>query len=58
MVEKHDTDTELFRLIMSILIGVFVGALVAQAASYTPIILASATISGGITLGLLRAYDP
>lgn len=58
MVEKHDIDTEWFRLFMTVVIGVLVGAGVAQVVHSLPIIFVSAAISGGIVLGLLSAYDP
>ena len=58
MVYRHDTDMEWFRLLMSVLVGVFVGVLVSQSVHSMPIIMASATISAGGMLGLLRAFDP
>lgn len=58
MIYRHDTDMEWFRLVMSVIAGVFVGVLVAQSVHSMPIIMAAATISAGVVLGLLRAFDP
>jgi hypothetical protein len=58
MIDRHIDTTEWFRLFVSVVFGVFMGALVAQGVSNTPLILATATISSGVMLWLLRAYDP
>jgi hypothetical protein len=58
MVEKHNTTTEWFRLLLSVFLGVSVGLLVSQTETSLFVVVAVTSISVGVMLGLLRAYDP